>query len=118
MFRTLYYSLSFCLLYAMLRPSSVEVRAYLLKPQVDKGSVELSEIRPADLADTDLDVRLTLVNASAATAGGGSGAEGEGSDGEDDEGGEGYLVGEGSADSEDEDGLNRYAMFCHDTCPS
>jgi hypothetical protein len=40
---------------------SAEVRAYLLKPLPAKSSVEISEIQPAELAATDLDVRLTLV---------------------------------------------------------
>lgn len=37
------------------------VRAYLLKPLLDRCSIDLSEIRPADQEATDLDVRLTLV---------------------------------------------------------
>lgn len=37
------------------------MRAYLLKPLVDRCSIELGEIRPADQEVTDLDVRLTLV---------------------------------------------------------
>jgi hypothetical protein len=67
---------------------SAEVRAYLLKPLPAKSSVEISEIQPAELAATDLDVRLTLV-----------GTEGDT--------GEGYLVGEGADSlnfSDDEDG--------------
>ena len=59
------------------------MRAYLLKPQADKHSLELSEVRPADQAATDLDVRLTLVGAA---------------DEDDDD----YLVGEGSDADEDE----------------
>lgn len=54
------------------------MRAYLLKPLLDKGSIELTEIQPADLAATDLDVRLTLV----------------GNTGDDD-----YWVGDGDYDS-------------------
>lgn len=37
------------------------MRAYLLKPHADSGTLELSEIRPSDRTDADLDVRLTLV---------------------------------------------------------
>lgn len=45
---------------------SQEVRSYLLKPLPDKCSVEVSEIQPAELAATDLDVRLTLVGTDSA----------------------------------------------------
>ena len=50
-------------LYAHFVSYRTEVRAYLLKPLLDKGGIELTEIQPADLAATDLDVRLTLVGA-------------------------------------------------------
>jgi hypothetical protein len=68
------------------------VRAYLLKPSSDPGAcrLEMSEIRPADQEETDLDVRLTLVGTEV-------GAEDEAEEGYDD-----YLVGEGRLGGEDE----------------
>jgi hypothetical protein len=69
------------------------VRAYLLKPSSvpDTCALELSEIRPADQAETDLDVRLTLVGTEVGTE------DADERDGE----GEDYLVGEGGLEGEE-----------------
>ena len=45
------------------------VLAYLLKPHADTGTLELTEIRPSDRTDADLDVRLTLVGEDNYTTG-------------------------------------------------
>lgn len=86
---------------------SAEVRAYLLKPSSDPGvcKLELSEIRPADQAETDLDVRLTLVGTEVGTE---DDAENDGED---------YLVGEGRLEGDEVEGEPgatgaRWVMCC------